>query len=103
MQIVNIQKEFIEPLNILEDGTMDPTKSTWRFGGVQYHVEYTNEHTPETVHIMTLQNEKGLWYEPCYNYSSSEIMEVIQLVEAADRDMFYAYKQQEELTDDLCE
>lgn len=78
--IKDINVEVIKPLNILEDGSFDPTKSEWRYGGTIYHIK-----TEEG--IVTVQLEGDLWYEPNYQISSKSLLEVVTEVIKLDKEM----------------
>lgn len=78
--IKDINVEVIKPLNILEDGSFDPTKSEWRYGGIIYHVQTESG-------VVTVQLEGDLWYEPNYGISSESLLEVVTEVIRLDREM----------------
>lgn len=83
MNITKIEVEITQPLNILPDGTMDPKASNWCFGGTSYLI-YT---TSTGDYPVTLQLEENLWYEPNYQISSYNLIEVIEKVIRLDQEL----------------
>jgi len=87
MEIKEILAKHIEPINILPDGTMDPTKSHWRFGGTVYEVI-------TDVGRWELQVDHGMWHEPCYDIWDESLMKVLEETRKLDLD-YQAYLEKE--------
>ena len=89
LYIHNIKAIVTEPLNILPDGTMDPTKSQWCFGGTTFKVYCSSslgKYSPETHFAIELQLEGNQWYSPDYGCHSTSLMQVLENHRATDLD-----------------
>ena len=99
LYIHNIKAIITESLNILPDGSMDPSKSEWCFGGTSYKVYCSSdlaEYSPETHFTIELQLEGNRWYSPDYGYASTSLMEVLEYHRAIDLDYeAYSLSQQQ--------
>ena len=90
MQIINIVIETIPSLNILPDGSMDPTKSQWRFGGTVYHV--TTTEGPFQVQVEALTNGTKVFYDPCYAIHNTSLVELLKQSNEYDEGLREHYK-----------
>ena len=81
MKIISITVEVVKPLNMLPDGTRDLSKSYWGLGGTSYIIV-----TELCGHTFTtqLQLEDNIWYDPCYQYSDTNMLTVLEQVTALD-------------------
>ena len=76
MKILDIDIETIQSVNILPDGTMDPTKDQWRFGGTIYHISTTKG--PYQIQVESLKDGTKVFYDPCYDIHNTNLMELLK-------------------------
>ena len=103
IHIHNIRVTVTEPLNILPDGTMDPAKTKWCFGGTTYKVYCSSDlgtYSPETHFTIEVQLEGNQWYSPDYDYASTSLIEVLEFHRAIDLDYEAYCLSQQQVTAD---
>jgi len=79
IKILDIKVEITQPVNILPDGTMDPSKDYWVFGGVGYLVK-TKDYT------YNIQLDGNIWYSPDWQIHSASLNDVLEKVIAIEKD-----------------
>ena len=87
LHILNVTAETTKPLNILADGTMDPTKTMWVFGGTTYRIACATdlgEYHPDTHFSINVQLENDVWFCPAYQYFDKNIHSLLKRVRAMD-------------------
>jgi hypothetical protein len=85
MKILDITTAITPSINILPNGTMDPTKSHWCFGGPTFNVA-----TDRT--IFSIQMEKGVWYSPDYGKSNGSLLALITEIDVLDLELEEYYR-----------
>jgi len=78
IKILDIKVEVTQPVNILPDGTMDPSKDYWMFGGVGYLVK-TDAYT------YNIQLDGAIWYSPDWQIHGVSLMDVLEKVAAVEK------------------